>query len=426
MIRGLSEDERLVVACEALALALLTIAIFVWAPNLAYGATQYSLSITNGHSASTIPTSAYFLGGGTYYHGARRSVLTTVPASMPLLTVPGEEFGVAAIQTTNVVWWPGYGPPANHSDLGWPSGLTNDAHTFLNAWCYDYTVTWLSSLQLDQRNSHTSQYIVDHNQAFSFGIVKTPSVSVGAANVVAPSYWSSAIPGVSLNSGYSLPSAGFASTQTSRTPAAYASSNGIAVIHAYGGESLSTTGSPRYWWHASGQFGYSDEYQGAGVTYTVDTTGSLTPPTLYMSDSTTRTPTNWRQGYMYGSPAYDAYYGMPNYYGMNSLTSQSVFDAIGGYSEDTATVAYYSSHIATNAADPLTPVPTPGTDTSSSAVPTSTDYTSLLPTAPDWTTLLNPASWGSYLTGAIAQLQNAFQSTVSGFQGAFTFSGWQK
>lgn len=297
----------------------------------AYATTQYHLNnmgMVADYSQASVGTTR----GASYIEGEVGSMLTTVPASMPLLTFPGRSVG------SSFVYYAYTNPNAGGYAL---SSVTSPVRTFTGPWCVDLTGQSMSGTSYDMRNAATIDFVNEENsykdERLGFGIVNEP-------------WWGT-------QSGPPNWGAGGATGPFS-IPSNYASGNGEAdtapwgtlvrgfVLHAYGG-STNTSGTVRYWWKGSGQWLFRTPYYAASKAFSVDVTNSVTPPSVctttvsqYGANTVTQVQGYWftKGGGIYSTAA-------PNWYGATDYVKYQIWETIGGYSEDTATVAYYAAHV---------------------------------------------------------------------------------
>ena len=407
-------------------------------PPVADAATQYEL----GRQAIGCTVNGIDLGSGTatnYENGALRSTLTTAPASMPLLTLPGSEVGCIVACPTTQTGYP------NYWTGGAPQGLTATPHTPEGPWCMDWTMSGLSLVGVDERNDGSIGYVYNMGGnpssesvgLLNFGIVRephSPTVLLFTINPIVWPVWSDPYHVAGPGSGYYDESVGGVSFTNIDAPGvrqSYAAMQRQATIHAYGGSFVATVGgSPvtRYWWHARGSFAYYTQWGSGATDFTVEVPSSTLPPSVEVTQShMASVPLDgggYNSGNCYKQGAGGGVQTAPNWYGAPTYYRGTVWQAVGGYSEDTATVAYYMSKVDPDATAPLAPtgpaLPSPTTPTSGSVVPTTTDPASGMPQPPDWTTLLNPLAWGSYIQGAANQLSTSFQAPITTLTSPFT------
>ena len=389
-----------------------SIALALWVlcllcPNTALAATQFSLDRWNS-TCDHYPWNAPYAFGTNFVEGARGSALTTVPAALPLLTFPGRECGSTGSWTTTGGASPAY----------LPMSLTGPIFTPRGPWCADLTIQSLSSILMDMRNVGTAQFFVsqvgNYSHRIGLGVETEPGWESAIPMAVAPSVWTSFSDMDQTEKIAYAYAGGTGSTKRS----GYASLSRIAVLHAFGGSVVTTlTPAVRYWWKASGHFEFASEYAADSVPFSVNVTGSVTPPsieTTTVSDHGPETPYE-QVGYTFQAPSGNIYINaQPNFYGASVYVKAEMWDVVGGTSEDSETVAYYSANVDLANTGSLVASFTPSIGTSGSAEPSA------------------PPTYGSTLPTGTAGDSGWFTQFASSFSGSFdalmwpfrAFQGW--
>lgn len=374
--------------------------VVIWAllTTPAFAGTQYTLERIGSRSI-------HGYGFADFINGALDSELTTVPASMPRLTLPGREAGSIYSAETSAV--------AAHI----PCSLTSDIFTPQGDWCADLSVQGLYGYMIDTRNQPYGRFVpyigASSYNRIKFGLVTEPTWVSQKPEIAAPEVWT-VFTNTTPSPIYKIPT-GYTGGAGSALRTGYCFMARQAVLHSYGG-SVETSSGTRFWWKGSGYWQFVSEYAAAKLPFSFDVTGAIAPPSICTSTPGEYGGIAEQEGNMFATPygTWTSFY-QPDPYGAAVFIKGETWRVVGGVSEDTATVAYYRSNIDLGDTDPLTgwtPVPYPdGSEESSVVVPP--DYTGGLP---EGGTV--DAAWGG-------QFASGFTSAVDAIMWPFrAFGAW--